>query len=121
MGIEGMKELPDVSFIDNLSLEEVKNILMEEYKKEYENITGNEPVMERSDPIRLLISSQATTTLELTIRGNTRYNETDTVRIRGLYRLSGKYFIDQVIHDIDADSGFTTKLTMHKVQKRVTK
>ncbi len=65
--------------------------------------------------------NEATTTLDLTIRGNTRYNETDTVRIRGLYRLSGKYFIDQVIHDIDADSGFTTKLTMHKVQKRVTK
>lgn len=65
--------------------------------------------------------NEATTTLDITIRGNTRYNETDTVRIRGLYRLSGKYFIDQVIHDIDADSGFTTKLTMHKVQKRVTK
>lgn len=65
MGIEGMKELPDVSFIDNLSLEEVKNILMEEYKKEYENITGNEPVMERSDPIRLLISSQAVLDMQL--------------------------------------------------------
>lgn len=63
--------------------------------------------------------NEKATTLTVTIRGNTRYNETDTVRIRGLYQLSGKYFIDQVVHTIDADSGFTTQLTMHKVRKRV--
>lgn len=64
--------------------------------------------------------NEKTTTLNITIRGNTRYNETDTVRIKGLYRLSGKYFIDQVVHTLDAESGFTTQLSMHKVQKRIT-
>lgn len=64
--------------------------------------------------------NEQTTTLTITIRGNTRYNETDTVRIKGLYRISGKYFVDQVVHEIDAESGFTTRLTTHKVQKRVT-
>lgn len=65
MGIEEIKALPDVSFIDNLNLEDVKNILIDEYKKEYENITGKEPVMERSDPIRVLISSQAVLDMQL--------------------------------------------------------
>ena len=65
MGIEEIKDLPDVSFIDNLSLEEVKNILIEEFKKEYENITGKEAVMERSDPMRVLISAQAVLDMQL--------------------------------------------------------
>ncbi len=64
--------------------------------------------------------NEKATTLNITIRGNTRYNETDTVRIKGLYRVSGKYFIDQVVHTIDAGSGFTTKLTMHRVRRRIT-
>lgn len=65
MGLKEIKDLPDVSFIDNLSLEDVKNILIEEYKKEYENITGKEAAMERSDPIRILISSQAVLDMQL--------------------------------------------------------
>ena len=65
MGLKEIKDLPDVSFIDNLSLEDVKNILIEEYKKEYENITGKEAVMERSDPMRVLISAQAVLDMQL--------------------------------------------------------
>lgn len=65
MGLVEIKNLPDVSFIDNLSLEDVKNILIEEFKKEYENITGKEAVMERSDPIRVLISAQAVLDMQL--------------------------------------------------------
>lgn len=64
--------------------------------------------------------NEKATTMTITIRGNTRYNETDTVRIRGLYKLSGKYFVDQIVQTIDAESGFTTQLTMHRVRKRVT-
>lgn len=65
MGLKEIKDLPDVSFIDNLSLEDVRNILIEEYKKEYENITGKEAVMERSDPMRVLISAQAVLDMQL--------------------------------------------------------
>lgn len=53
-----------------------------------------------------------------TIRGNTRYHETDTVKIYGFGRVSGKYFIDQVVHSIDGQGGFTTSLTMHRVLTR---
>lgn len=65
MGLKEIKDLPDVSFIDNLSLEDVKNILIEEYKKEYQNITGKEAAMERSDPMRILISAQAVLDMQL--------------------------------------------------------
>lgn len=65
MGLVEIKDLPDVSFIDNLSLEDVKNILIEEFKKEYENITGKEAFMERSDPMRVLISAQAVLDMQL--------------------------------------------------------
>lgn len=65
--------------------------------------------------------NESTTTMTVTMRGNTEYNETDTVQMVGLYRLNGKYFIDQVVHSLDGDNGFTTQLTMHKVQRRVTR
>ena len=65
MGLRDIKDLPDVSFVENLSLEDVKNILTEEYQKEYENITGKEAAMERSDPMRVLISAQAVLDMQL--------------------------------------------------------
>lgn len=63
--------------------------------------------------------NEKTTTLSVTIRGNTKFCETDTVQVCDLYRLDGKYFVDQVVHSLDGTNGFTTCLTMHKVQRRV--
>lgn len=63
--------------------------------------------------------NEKATTLTVTMAGNTRFNETDTVKVQGLYRLNGKYFVDEVVHSLDPESGFTTKLSMHKVRKRV--
>lgn len=65
MGLKEIKDLPDVSFIGGLSLEDVRNILIEEYKKEYEKITGKEAVMERSSPMRILISAQAVMDMQM--------------------------------------------------------
>lgn len=63
-------------------------------------------------------ANEKTTTLNISIPGSTKYSETDTVQIKDLYRLNGKYFIDQITHTIDATSGFVTQLSMHKVMKR---
>ncbi len=59
MGISAIESLPDISYIDNLTLEDVKNMLMEEYQKEYKEMTGQEVILERSDPIRILLMAQA--------------------------------------------------------------
>ena len=64
--------------------------------------------------------NESATTFSLTIRGSTRYFATDTVMVRGFGKLSGKYFIDEAEHRIDASGGYTTRLTMHRVLKRIT-
>ncbi len=64
--------------------------------------------------------NEGATTLSLTIRGSTRYFATDTVMVQGFKKLSGKYFIDEAEHRVDASGGYTTHLTMHRVLKRIT-
>lgn len=64
--------------------------------------------------------NRGTTTMSLTIRGDIRYYSTSTVVLQGFNKLSGIYFIDKAEHRIDASQGYTTQLTMHKVQKRIT-
>ena len=38
--LQAIKDLPDVSFIDNLSLEDVQNLMITTYQDKYEEITG---------------------------------------------------------------------------------
>lgn len=65
MGISVLDELPDISFIDDLTLEQVTEMMMEEYRKNLKEITGEEPVIERSDPYRLLINSQSVLNMQM--------------------------------------------------------
>lgn len=86
-------------------------------------VTGNADSIgqaRRKTLAALNTENEKTTTLSVTLRGNTKFCETDTVRICNLCRLDGKYFVDQVVHSLDGTNGFTTRLTMHKVQRRVT-
>lgn len=69
---------------------------------------------------QLNTENETTTTLTITITGNIKYLATETVDIKGLHKLSGKYFIEEAEHNIDCSGGYTTKLTMHKVQRRIT-
>lgn len=59
-------------------------------------------------------------TANITIQGNLNYSDTDTVKLAGLDKLSGKYFIDTVQHKVEAQGGFTTTLTLHRVTRRIT-
>lgn len=43
---------------------------------------------------------------------------TDTIRIKGFYKLSGKYYVDKVEHSVSS-SGYTQTLTAHKVSTRI--
>lgn len=65
MGTNIFDDLPEVSFIDNMTLEDVKARLLEEYKNNLKEITGSEPVIEKSDPFRLLINSQAVLDMQM--------------------------------------------------------
>lgn len=59
MEISAIEDLPDISFIDNMTLEDVENILIEKFKKHYKENNGVELTLEKSDPYRLLLLTQA--------------------------------------------------------------
>ena len=58
-------------------------------------------------------------TMSVTIPGNTKVRAGNTIKIDGLYQLGGKYFVDKAVHTIEADSGYTTALELHKCVKRI--
>lgn len=60
-------------------------------------------------------------TMSVTIMANNRIAAGNTIRIKGLYRLSGKYFVDKVTHNIGSDETYTMSLELHKCQRRISK
>ncbi len=60
-----LDDLPELSYINNMTLEDVTNLFMDEYKKNLKEITGEEPVIDRSDPYRLLILSQSVMNMQM--------------------------------------------------------
>lgn len=57
--IEDLENLPEVSFIDNATLEDVKAAMVADYKKKYAEITGYEPVLGKADAVTLLMYAAA--------------------------------------------------------------
>lgn len=60
-------------------------------------------------------------TMSATIMANNRIAAGSTVNVKGLYQLSGKYFVDKVTHKIGPEESYTMDLELHKCQKRITK
>lgn len=57
--IDELKNLPEISFIDNLSLEDVMNMMLTDYATEYENITGESGTLCTGDTERMILNSCA--------------------------------------------------------------
>lgn len=57
--LQAIKDLPDVSFIDNLSLEDVQNLMITTYQNKYEEITGKKVALARGDPNRVILLANA--------------------------------------------------------------
>lgn len=53
-------------------------------------------------------------TMRVTVPGDTDLRAGEVVKIEGLNRIGGRYFIDKATHEIDPDSGYTTSLELHK-------
>lgn len=54
MEMKTVLEYPEVSFIDNMSVEDMSEVYIKEMQKKYRELTGRELVMHESDPIRLM-------------------------------------------------------------------
>lgn len=59
MGMSKIMDLPDISFIDNMTLEDVESLFMEKFREHYRENTGTEPVIEKGDPYRLWALTQS--------------------------------------------------------------
>jgi phage-related baseplate assembly protein len=57
--IQSIKELPEISFIDNLTLEDFVAKLISDYQEKYEEITGQSVSLPPGDVIRLLLGACA--------------------------------------------------------------
>lgn len=68
---------------------------------------------------RLNAENEKAVTMSATIMADIRIAAGSTIRIRGLYRLSGKYFVDKVTHNIGPDAAYTMDLELHKCQERI--
>lgn len=53
MGMKDIKEFPDISFIDNMSIDDIQEYYLNAMKERYKELTGRELVMHDADPIRL--------------------------------------------------------------------
>lgn len=57
--MQEIKNLPDVSFIDNLTLSDLYSIAVNAFQNEYEKRTGRRKELSRSDPNRIILLAQA--------------------------------------------------------------
>lgn len=57
-------------------------------------------------------------TLRVTMMGGRKIVATQCVKIKGLKSLDGKYFVDEVRHEV-GNNGYVMELSLHKVQKPV--
>jgi len=53
--IDEILNLPDISFIDDKQLEEVQSEMTRDYQNRYKEITGKEVVLDRADPMSLIL------------------------------------------------------------------
>ena len=53
--IPELQNIPDISFIDNLTLEQVREQILQDYAAEYKALTGEAPDLSDADPVRLVL------------------------------------------------------------------
>lgn len=57
--LQSVKDLPDVSFIDNDTLDQMRTRLISNFEKEFERLTGNKMSLAPADPNRILLYAVA--------------------------------------------------------------
>lgn len=53
--IDELKNLPDVSFIDGVTLDSIQAQMVEDYQAKYQELTGNAAALQRADPVALIL------------------------------------------------------------------
>ena len=53
--IQDLQNVPEVSFIDNLTLAQVREQILQDYASKYQELTGEDAVLSDADPVRLVL------------------------------------------------------------------
>ena len=53
--ISELQNVPELSFIDNLTLAQVREQIVQDYATKYRELTGEEAMLSDADPIRLVL------------------------------------------------------------------
>lgn len=64
------------------------------------------------------LANRGTTKMSVTMMGNTDIVSTSTVKIEGLGKINGKYFVEKATHTLGSN-GYETKLELQKVEKKI--
>ena len=57
--IKQLENMPEFSFIENMTLKETESLILEEYLRIYKETNGKETVLGKADPIYLTIKAFA--------------------------------------------------------------
>lgn len=55
MALEEIENLPEVSFIDNITLDDIQKQMVSDYLTKYEELTGKTGKLTRADPVSLIL------------------------------------------------------------------
>ena len=54
-GLNTIESLPDISFIDGLTLEDIQSRLLTDFEDKYREVTGKKIELSKSDPNRIIL------------------------------------------------------------------
>lgn len=67
---------------------------------------------------KLAEENKKQTTMSVTVPGNVSVYSTQTVKMSGFGKLSGKYYVDKVVHAVGSN-GYQKNISLHKVAQRI--
>ena len=116
-GIERLKNYPDVTFIEAISFEKLKESMVSDFEKRYRELTGNTMTLAAADPYRLILYACAVAIYQ-------GYQYTDKAGKMGLLKYSTGDFLDNlaalkgITRNEAVPSRTTMRFTLSAVQSR---
>ena len=116
-GIERLKNYPDVTFIEAISFEKLKESMISDFEKRYRELTGNTMTLAAADPYRLILYACAVAIYQ-------GYQYTDKAGKMGLLKYSTGDFLDNlaalkgITRNEAVPSRTTMRFTLSAVQSR---
>lgn len=87
--MDALNNIPDVSFTNNISLSDIQEQLIDDYKEEYRKLTGEDVKMSDADPYRMILNACALQYYQM-------YAFLENMGKMNLLKYSNGNFLDQI-------------------------